>query len=134
MNTEKILKVLAGEKASYDEKKVAAYIVWQLQHMSNRDLAEKTAEEIEKGKFNKEDLWDNIKEAAISAAKTTKEKECLCVDDSVVYGWVREYLSIDGAVSDAEAKGFVYSETEAVPEAEKTSDAAIVDINALLDF
>lgn len=131
MNTEKILQALAGEEASLDEKKVAAYIAWQLQHMSNRALAEKTAEEIEKGKFNKNDLWDNIHEAARAAAE---KKDCLCVDDSVVYSWVREYLSIDGAVSEAETKGFIYSEDEAVYETENISNAAIVDIDALLDF
>lgn len=132
MNTEKILQALAGEDSTLDERKVAAYIAWQLSHMSNRELTEKTAEEIEKGKFNKADLWDNIHEAAMAMADKRKS---LCVDDSVVYGWAREYLSIDGAVSEAETKGFSFCENEIpepIPEIPTQGENELVD--SLFDF
>ena len=77
------------------EKAVKDYIVWQLAAMENEALAETTANEI----INK--VFDL--KGAVQAVSDLARKNGGGVSDQAGYKAVREYLHIDGAVSDAEA-------------------------------
>lgn len=77
------------------EQAVADYIVWQLAAMENEALAETTANEI----INK--VFDL--KGAVQAVSDLARKNGGGVSDQAGYKAVREYLHIDGAVSDAEA-------------------------------
>lgn len=77
------------------EQAVAEYIVWQLAAMENEALAETTANEIIGKVFKLSD--------AVKAVSDLARKNGGGVSDQAGYKAVREYLHIDGAVSDAEA-------------------------------
>lgn len=77
------------------EKAVKDYIVWQLAAMENEALAETTANEIINKVFKLSD--------AVKAVSDLARKNGGGVSDQAGYKAVREYLHIDGAVSDAEA-------------------------------
>lgn len=77
------------------EQAVADYIVWQLAAMENEALAETTANEI----INK--VFDL--KGAVQAVSDLARQNGGGVSDQAGYKAVREYLHIDGAVSDAEA-------------------------------
>lgn len=77
------------------EQAVADYIVWQLAVMENEALAETTANEIIGKVFKLSD--------AVNAVSDLARKNGGGVSDQAGYKAVREYLHIDGAVSDAEA-------------------------------
>ena len=77
------------------EKAIKDYIVWQLAAMENEALAETTANEI----INK--VFDL--KGAVQAVSDLARKNGGGVSDQAGYKAVREYLRIDGAVSDAEA-------------------------------
>lgn len=77
------------------EQAVADYIVWQLAAMENEALAETTANEI----INK--VFDL--KGAVQAVSDLARKNGGGVSDQAGYKAVREYLHINGAVSDAEA-------------------------------
>lgn len=106
MNNEIIMKKLVNEKSSLYEKIIAEYIVWQLEKMSNRELAETTAQEIEKGIFTMPKIFAEVQAGARKAAGKAL---CVGMTSDEVYKLVRQALKIDGAVPAAETYGFVPS-------------------------
>ena len=77
------------------EKAIADYIVWQLAAMENEALAETTAKEIINKVFKLSD--------AVKAVSDLARKNGGGCSDVAGYKAVREYLHIDGVVTDAEA-------------------------------
>ena len=88
----------AMKDRSEHEKAIKDYIVWQLAAMENEALAETTANEI----INK--VFDL--KGAVKAVSDLARQNGGGVSDQAGYRAVREYLHIDGAVTDAEAALF----------------------------
>ena len=106
MNNEILMKKLVNEKSGLYEKIIAEYIVWQLERMSNRELAEATAQEIEKGIFTMSKIFTEVQDYAKKRAANTR---CACLTNDEVFKAVRQALKIDSAVPEAEVYGFVPS-------------------------
>ena len=106
MNKEILTKKLVNEKSGLYEKIIAEYIVWQLERMSNRELAETTAQEIEKGIFTMPKIFAEVQDYAKKHAANTR---CACLTNDEVFKAVRQALKIDSAVPETETYGFVPS-------------------------
>lgn len=97
--TETTLKKLKSLKASGAfQENIKNYILWQLSAMVNEELAEVTANELIDKKLS-------ISGAAGAVQTSAKAKSGICSDVDG-YKIVREYLHIDGVVTDAEAALF----------------------------
>lgn len=104
MNAEKLMKKLTTEKSGTYEKIIAEYIVWQLGRMSNRELAETTAEEIEKDVFTMSGVFSEVTKGARAAAG---KGACACLTSDEVFRLVRKALKIDSAIPEVETVGFI---------------------------
>ena len=93
INVEKLKKALAGKNEH--ERAISDYIIWQLAAMRNESLAETTANEIINKMFTLS--------GAVKAVSDLARKNGGGVSDQAGYKAVREYLHIDGVVTDAEA-------------------------------
>lgn len=106
MNTEKLMKKLTTEKSNQYEKIIAEYIIWQLERMSNKELSETTAKEIESGVFTMQKIFGEVQAGARKAAG---KAPCVGMMPDEVYKLVRKALKIDEAVPESEAYGFIPS-------------------------
>lgn len=103
MNTEQLREKFSKYSRTEPCGVIADYIVWQLERMSNTELAETTAHEIIDGHFSVE----NALEAMITAARKRAVKNAACMTDAEGFAIVREYLKINDAVPEEETRGFV---------------------------
>ena len=123
----KLAELFSGEKDD-TARIIGDYIIWQLDRMNNRELAEKTAEEFTKGIFK----LDTILEAVRDGARTRAHGGCAVMSDSEVFEIVRRAIRINGAVTPEETVGYNPFSAEPAPApTEKTS--ASVDFGALWD-
>lgn len=103
MNVIKVKKALL--KGNKDEMLIifADYICWQLERMSNKELAETTADEIIKGVFTLDKIYKACENYARSASTN---KRSAAVPAEKIFEVIRKELKIFDAVSPEEAHGF----------------------------
>ncbi|MGN0618533.1 MAG: hypothetical protein ACI4J7_05890 [Ruminiclostridium sp.] len=123
----KLAELFSKEKDD-TAKIIGDYIIWQLDRMNNRELAEKTAEEFTKGIFK----LGTILEAVRDEARTRAHGGCAVMSDSEVFEIVRRAIRINGTVTPEETVGYNPFSAEPAPApTEKTS--ASVDFGSLWD-
>ncbi|MGN0656082.1 MAG: hypothetical protein ACI4KR_04755 [Ruminiclostridium sp.] len=127
----KLAELFSGEKDD-TAKIIGDYIIWQLDRMNNRELAEKTAEEFTKGIFK----LGTILEAVRDEARTRAHGGCAVMTSIMtsidVFEIVRRSIRINGAVTPEETVGYNPFSTEPAPAPTEKTPAS-VDFGALWD-
>ena len=122
------LAELFSEEKDDTARIIGDYIIWQLDRMNDRELAEKTAEEFTKGIFKLSSILEEVREAARSRA----HGGCAVMTSIDVFEIVRKAIKINGAITPGETVGYnPFSGEPAPAPTEKTP--ASVDFNALWD-
>lgn len=102
MNTEKLTEAMGNPDKNSVTGIIGCYIIWQLQNMSNTELAETVSEEIEKGILSAVGALEEV----TKEAKKKAVKGSAAMSDAEVFGIVRKYIGIADAVSPEETAGF----------------------------